>query len=260
MNKVALTLDSGHALMREVALGLAEAGYDLALHGGHGHAGMRETVHRIQRMGRRALLAVPGPPEPGTGVADGESDADALAGAEMDRVVGAVRDEYGRLDVLVTRGGPPEDRWCGNVESERPDGSDPDVPVARSREVRRAVETALRIPYHAICQALPLLSASRGVVINVVDREGGADSAEGLIYLTRLMAGGMAPGVRVNAVTVGADDPVGQASGARPEQGMGGRDGPGWSRELLRTVLFLLGQPYVNGEVVRTGSPRTQVR
>lgn len=251
MNKVALTLDSGHVLMRDVALGLADAGFDLVLHAREGSARLRETVRRVHELGRRAVLVAPGDALARWG--EGGMDPDAAAGVEMDRVMKVVRAEYGRLDVLVTRGATPEEEQVSaGIPAEGAAGM---LPVIRSREVRRAVETALRIPYHAICESLPLLSANRGAVINVVDRDGGSESGEGLIYLTRLMAGGMAPGVRVNAVTVGSRDPVGggadqTASGTLADGGHGR-----WSRELTRTVLFLLGQPYINGEVVRTGRP-----
>lgn len=252
MNKVALTLDSSHVLMRQVAVGLAEAGFDVALHARTLNAGLRETVRRIHGLGRRAVLTTADGGPAGGGRAVG--DPDAAAGAEMDRVMETVRSEYGRLDVLVTRGAAPEREAATETDGSGPAG-ETNLPAARSREVRHAVETALRIPYHAICESLPLLSSSRGAVINVVDRDGGAEAGEGLIYLTRLMAGGMAPGVRVNAVTVGALDRLEGAGKARSTSTVAARGQDGWSRELTRTVLFILGQPYINGEVVRTGRP-----
>lgn len=244
MRKVALTLDSGHGLMGAVAVGLADAGFDLVLHVRPDGPDPDGTLRRVRALGRRATVVSPGQP--------------ARVGASPDRagmgpVLDAVRREHGRLDVLVTRGGGEE-----SVEEAAGAGSGGTV-------LRHAVETALRAPFHAIQGALPLLARHAGAVVNVVDAEGGAASGEGLVYLTQLLARELRPRVRVNAVTVGARGPRGRpgsgTEGMNPGVGMktlGTRAAdPEELRELTRVVLFLLGSPWINGEVMRIGEGRS---
>jgi len=104
----------------------------------------------------------------------------------------------------------------------------------------------------AVGAAAPHLAAVAGCIVNVLDdpAAGGGDR-DALLRLTRGMVAVLSPGVRVNAVVppdpTDAGDEVGYLADADP---------PGGPEEILRAVLFVLGSPHLNGEMVVAGDPR----
>lgn len=235
-----MTLDSGHPLMGAVAAGLAGAGFDLVLHATRVTQTLRDTARRIERSGRRVLIV------------SGHSGRPD----ELRAWLSQVDERFGRLDVLVTRGMNDTDDLALAHETASPE-SDALGRVWTPPPSRQEVEAALRSPFFAIQGAVPLLAANGGAVVNVVDRDGGQTSNEALVYLTRLMARELRPRVRVNAVTVGAVDGTGRET--VPEERAPGPlgDYASWAPDLTRAVLFLLGAPYLNGEVMRVGATPT---
>lgn len=151
-----------------------------------------------------------------------------VVGGDLDEADGAaditraVSGRFGRLDLLVNSGPA-----CASHE--------PDAPRAPGRLG----------PFLLVRETAALLADSRGAVINVVDPTEAA-----LLHLTRTLARAMAPHVRVNAVVpslLPADVPGARVRGrARP-----GRRVP--PEEVLRTVLFLAGAPFISGEALVVG-------
>jgi NAD(P)-dependent dehydrogenase (short-subunit alcohol dehydrogenase family) len=145
-----------------------------------------------------------------------------------------------RLDVLVTAA-----PLAGGWEGVRHRGNGDDSPEAR-------VARALDGPYQAVRWAAPLLQESHGAVVNVLNCPPDPETARGLGALTQALSRAMAPRVRVNAVVTalqGAEvpDPAPAAVGGGPDP-VGSFALP--PDEVVRTILFLLGSPFVNGETL----------
>ncbi|HEY0525609.1 MAG TPA: SDR family oxidoreductase [Stellaceae bacterium] len=134
---------------------------------------------------------------PGNVAAAGE--AEAMVGAAVERL-------GGRLDLLVNNAGTPGTR--GAIEPSQIDRITEELWSA-------VIETNLLGPFRCAKAAAPALRAARGAVVNVASIAGinspGSSMAygaakSGLISLTKNLARGLAPEVRVNAVAPGAVD------------------------------------------------------
>ena len=86
--RCALVTGGGRGLGRAIAVGLAEHGADVAVTS-RTVAELEETAEAVQATGRRCLV-LPG---------------DALRKADVEAVIAAVDDEYGRFDILVNNAG-----------------------------------------------------------------------------------------------------------------------------------------------------------
>lgn len=205
VKKIAMVTGEGSDRRRAVVVALAEAGYDLVLQH-HGEAVWAwETARQVELAGRRALVV----------------EADPADDAALLRAVEAVRDAYGRLDVLVNGAA----RW----------------------------EEGFRAPFLAMKAAAPLLYASGGAVVNVLEEPSGDPASRAALqHLTRGMSRILSPNVRVNAVAPGAGETSPGEAGSRHLVG-GGAGVPAWEAEVVRAILFLLGSPHHNGEVVSVG-------
>ena len=85
MRQVALVTGGAVRVGRAITMGLAEAGYDMAIHYHTSGVPAVEAAHRVQELGRRALTV----------------GADLGRPEAADELADAVRSEYGRLDLLV---------------------------------------------------------------------------------------------------------------------------------------------------------------
>ena len=230
MRQVALVTGGAVRVGRALTLGLAEAGYDLLIHYHASEAPARAAALRVEALGRRAATIQGDLAEPGT----------------AERLADAARAEYGRLDLLVN-----------NAALFRA------VPFAEIDHVEwnRVMDVNLRAPFLVVRAAAPLLEAVGGSVVNVADLSAfrpfpsyphHSVSKAGLVHLTRVMARALAPRVRVNAVAPGTVLPPEDASdeSVRRDAARTALDTTGSPEDVVRTVLFLAGSPFVTGEVV----------
>ncbi|MEX2532126.1 MAG: SDR family oxidoreductase [Gemmatimonadota bacterium] len=228
--KAALVTGGAVRIGRAIALGLAEAGYDVAVNY-HTSEGEADSVaEAIRRMGRRCIT-IEG------NVSDGEDAA---------QIVEEVRREFGRLDLLVNNASVFQQAPLLEVEE---------------AEWDQVMAVNLKGPFLMVKSASELLRASRGSIINLVDLSAfqpwvgyphHAVSKAGLLHLTRVMARALAPQVRVNAVAPGSvllpdDWSEADRERSRKRSPLGTLGSP---EDVVRTVLFLDASPFITGEVV----------
>jgi pteridine reductase len=217
-------------LGRALSLALAEAGYDVVVNYRSSEGPAREVRDQIGELGRRCTLVradLSDPGAPGT-------------------LIGAVREEHGRLDVLVNSAASFHSTAILDVDAEEWD------------EIL-AVNT--RGPHLLVKEAAPLLQAAAGAVVNIADHMGtrpwvryGAHSVSkaALIHLTRIQARALAPDVRVNAVAPGLvlppDDLSEEALEREIEATLVKRVGT--PQDVVEAVLYLVRAPYVTGQLL----------
>lgn len=230
MRQVALVTGGAVRVGRAITLGLAEAGYDMvvAYHASEGAAG--EVVRRVEALGRR-IVAVQG---------------DLSEAGAVDGLAAAVRSTYGRLDLLVNSASLFRAMPYDEVDEEEWD---------------RVMAVNLKAPFLVVRATSDLLEASGGCVINLLDLSAyrpfaryphHSVSKAGLLQLTRVMARGLAPRVRVNAIAPGTVLPPEDAD--REDLERDRRKTPlgrlGSPEDVVRTVLFLAGSSFLTGEVI----------
>jgi pteridine reductase len=228
--KVALVTGGAVRVGRALSLGLAEAGYDVAVHYHSSSTAARDVERRITEMGRRAVLI--------------GGDMGDPAGVEQ--VARTVEQRCGRLDLLVNSASSFEEADLLEVDAEQWD---------------RVMAVNLRGPFLLVRAAAAMLRASRGTVVNILDLSAiepwthhphHSVSKAALLHLTRILARVLAPEVRVNAVAPGTVQPPDHL----------GPDFHDWERrhtplgrlgspeDVLRAVLFLAASPFVTGELI----------
>ena len=181
-DRVALVTGGGKGIGRGIALAFAEAGADVVV-AARTAADLEASAEQVRERGRRALPVV----------------ADVTRSEDLERLVDATLEEFGRIDVLVNNAG----------------GSGPRAALATSE---RYFEAALRFN---VTQAFLLTrlvvpkmveSAGGGAVVNISSRASDmvqtafvayAAGKAALNMVTRNLAAELAPKVRVNALSVG---------------------------------------------------------
>jgi NAD(P)-dependent dehydrogenase (short-subunit alcohol dehydrogenase family) len=171
----ALVTGAARRIGRALALTAARAGYDVVVH--HHHTGAAETVAEIEALGRQAHAV-------GADLADAAA-CRALAGG-------------GELRLLVNSASLFDD---DRIATLTPEGWD----AAMAANLRAPVLLA-----QAFAAALP--ASAEGLIVNVVDQRvlrptpqffSYAVSKAGLWAATRMLAQGLAPRIRVNAIAPG---------------------------------------------------------
>ncbi len=180
--RIALVTGASKGIGRGIALGFADAGADLVL-SSRTRADLEAVAEQVRAKGRRALV-VP---------------CDVNEREQLEQLVDAAWQEFGRIDILVNNA-----------------GGSPPKPALRTSE--KMFESALRFN---VTSAFLL---SRMVIPRMLERDGGTilnissgmswlvekgfvaygTAKAALSHMTRLLAYEMAPRVRVNAIAVGA--------------------------------------------------------
>jgi pteridine reductase len=181
--------------------------------------------------------------------------AELLAPIAPRALVGAARDAFGRLDVLINNASSFFPVALGQIE------------LSHWEEL---VGSNLRAPLFISQEAAPELAKQEGAIINIVDIHAERPlkgypvysvAKAGLAALTRALAVELAPRVRVNGVAPGAiawpED--GQFDPGERERVMAttplGRVGtPG---DVAQAVHFLACAPYVTGQIVAVDGGRS---
>lgn len=229
--KVALVTGGGRRLGREQSLALAQAGADVVVHYYRSGDEAAALCREIEGLGRRAL-AVQG---------------DVASLPDVQRLVRATADAFGRLDILVNNAATFESTPLLAITEEAWD---------------RVMAVNLKGPFLLAQAAEPLLRAhGRGLIVNLVDLAGiqawpayghhGVSKAA-LIHLTRILARALAPDIRVNAIAPGTVLPPADYTPAQVES-LRGRTPLrriGAPADVARALLYLVESDFVTGEML----------
>jgi 7-alpha-hydroxysteroid dehydrogenase len=196
-DKVALVTGGGKGIGEDIALALAEAGADVVV-AARTQADIDDTAAKISERGRASLAVT----------------CDVMETEQLEHLVAAALERFGRLDVLVNNAG----------------GSFPKPALDTSeRAFEKVVRFNLTSPFLLTRMAVPHMveAAGGGAVVNISSGAGtqavggmvayGAAKA-GLNQMTRVLAQEFAPKVRVNAIVVGQIYTPGAASVISAEQ------------------------------------------
>lgn len=228
--RVALVTGGAVRLGRAIALGLAEAGWDLVIGYATSAPASEDTRERIEAMGRSCLAV----------------QADLSHPQGVATLADGVRTEHGRLDLLVNSAASFRGVPLLDVDAE---------------EWSRVMDLNVRAPHLLVRALADLLRKARGSVVNLIDLSAfqawteyphHAVSKASLAHLTRVQARALAPEVRVNAVAPGAVlPPDGWPEGrwqALAERAVLGKVGS--PRDVVDAVLYLADAAFVTGQVL----------
>ncbi len=229
--RAALVTGGAKRLGRAIALGLAEAGFDVAIHYAGSAAEAAETAAEIRALGRRAVTL----------------RAELGREAEVAGLVPAAIQALGPIGVLVNNASTFErDEW-----------------EDASRESwDRHMEPNLRAPFvlaQSMARLLP--DAAEGLVLNMLDQRvwsltphfvSYTVSKAGLWALTQSMALALAPRIRVNAIGPGPAMPSPRQTQAQFDRQCAAvplRHGTG-PEEVARAALAILALPSMTGQMI----------
>nr|WP_294529844.1 SDR family oxidoreductase [uncultured Rhodopila sp.] len=229
--RAAVVTGGAQRLGQAVALALAAAGFDVAIHYRSSPSPAAETRARIEALGRRAVIL----------------PADLAVESEVASLVQRATDALGPIGVLVNN--------ASRFESDEWDDA--------TRESWDAhIEPNLRAPFvliQAFARALP--AEAEGLVVNVIDQRvwsltphfvSYTISKAGLWALTQTMALALAPRIRVNAIGPGptlpsprqTEEQFARQAGSVP---LGHGSNPA---EVAAAVLSILGLPAMTGQMI----------
>ena len=180
----ALVTGSSSGIGRAVVLALAQAGYDVAINYSSNGAAAEDTAAAARDFGAKTIIR----------------QCDVTDEAGVRDMVQAVRETFGRMDVLVNNAG-----ITSNTGPEDLEGMDMD-------EWDRVFAVNVRGLFQVSRAFAPLLKKTHGCIVNsasIVGLRPGpqpfvyAASKAAVVSLTKTLAGALGPDVRVNAVAPG---------------------------------------------------------
>jgi pteridine reductase len=230
-DRTALVTGAGRRVGRVLALALARAGANVAVHFNRSAQEAAQTVRQVEATGRRAVA-----------LRADLADADAAR-----RLVTDAAEAFGRLDILVNN---------ASLFEAAP------VHEIRVEDWDRVLAVNLRAPFLLAQAAAPLLRThGQGVIVNIADLSAlqawpnhahHAVSKAGLVHLTRVLARALAPDIRVNCIAPGTvlppEDYTEEQVRRAAERSALGRIGA--PADVARALLFLVESGFVTGETV----------
>lgn len=228
--RVALVTGGAVRVGRAIALGLAEAGYDLVI--GYRSSGdeAQETRRDIEDLGRACHTV----------------QVDLATPHGPDELIDSARSRFGRLDVVVNSAASFRSMPLRDVDA---------------AEFDAAMALNVRAPHLVVRAAADLLRGSRGSVVNIADLSAfqawiryphHAVSKAALVHLTRVQARSYAPDIRVNAIAPGAvlapDDWSDERWTVIAEEAVLRRAGS--PDDVVQAVLYLISAEFVTGHVI----------
>ncbi|MGK7869038.1 SDR family oxidoreductase [Falsiroseomonas sp. E2-1-a20] len=229
--RTALVTGGGKRLGRAMALALAEAGFDVAIHYGTSSAEAAATVAEIERTGRRAIAL----------------QANLAQESQVAPLVGLASDALGPIGVLVNNASTFErDEW--------------DDASRESWDMH--MEANLRAPFvlsQALARGLP--EGAEGVIVNLLDQRVWSLTPHFMSYtvskaalwtLTQTLALALAPRIRVNGIGPGPALPSPRQSQAQFDRQCASvplRHGTG-PDEVARALLAILSLPAMTGQMI----------
>ena len=181
-DRVAIVTGAGKGIGRGIALAFAEAGADIVC-AARTEADIEDTAREVRARGRRALAV----------------RTDVLETADLEHLVAATLDEFGRLDLLVNNaGGSPPRPGLDTSEA------------FFERALRMNVTQAFLLSKFCIPKMVE--TAGGGAIVNISSRSSNMVQTSFVAYaagkaalnmMTRNLAAETAPKVRINAIAVG---------------------------------------------------------
>jgi 7-alpha-hydroxysteroid dehydrogenase len=181
-DRVAIVTGAGKGIGRGIALAFAEAGADVVC-AARTEADIEDTAREVHARGRRALAV----------------RTDVLQTSDLEGLVAATREEFGRIDVLVNNAGGTGPRAALDTSED-----------FFERALRMNVTQAFLLSRLCIPQMVE--TAGAGSIVNISSRSSDmvqtafvayAAGKAALNMMTRNLAAEVAPKVRVNAISVG---------------------------------------------------------
>ena len=234
--RVALVTGGAVRVGRAIALGLAQAGYDLVIGYRTSDGAAQEVTTLVRELDRRCATV----------------QADLSRPEAAEAVVDAARSGYGRLDLVVNSAASFSSCPLLAVDADEWDA---------------VMALNVRAPHLVVRAAASLLKEAHGSVVNITDLSAfqawtqyphHAVSKAALAHLTRIQARALAPEIRVNAVAPGAVLPPDDWSEQRsqtladiaPLERMGTLD------DVVNAVLYLAEADFVTGQIIAVDGGR----
>ncbi len=235
--KVALVTGAAHRVGRAIAIELARQGVDILVHYySAGDDRARDTVREIKS----------------SGVAAHSVRADLAQPAEIESLFAALKERFGRLDIVVNNAAIFQERELLELSL-----ADWDVTMAIN----------LRAPFLVTQRAARLMAQSPlpgGTIINICDAGANGPwqkyphhgiSKSALWMLTQVSALSLGPAIRVNAIAPG---PVMKTAGREISDEDWARVGQrsalqktGTADDVARAVAFLCREDYITGTLLQ---------
>ncbi len=181
-DRVAIVTGAGKGIGRGIALAFAEAGADVVC-AARTEADIEDTANEVRARGRRALPV----------------RTDVLETADLERLVAATLEEFGRIDILVNNAGGTGPRAALDTSE-----------AFFERALRMNVTQAFLLS--KMCIPEMVKTAGGGAIVNISSRSSNmvqtafvayAAGKAALNMMTRNLAAEIAPRVRINAIAVG---------------------------------------------------------
>jgi len=182
--RVALITGAASGIGRATAVALAVGGFDVVLNYSRSEQAARETARLAQKAGAKTFLF----------------QCDVSDDSAVRKMLGAVDEEFGRLDALVNN--------AGTTTEVKPQ----DFDALTAEEWDRVFAVNVRGVFQVTRAAAPLLRKSGGSIVNTASIVGlrpgpqplpYAASKAAVVSLTKLLALNLGPEIRVNAVAPG---------------------------------------------------------